>query len=108
MNNVAITGRLTTDPLTKEAGTQEVTRFRVAIDNGPNPATYVDCEAWGRLGAAVATHLRKARLVAVTGTLRQTEWTDADGQRHERHYISATNVDFLDRPTNVQSVPAAA
>ena len=33
MNNVSITGRLTTDPMTKEAGTQEVTRFRIAIDN---------------------------------------------------------------------------
>jgi len=54
MNNVSITGRLTTDPMTKEAGTQEVTRFRIAIDNGPNPATFVDCEAWGRLGAAIA------------------------------------------------------
>lgn len=108
MNSVAITGRLTTDPVTKGAGTQEVTRFRVAIDNGANPATYVDCEAWGRLGAAVATHLRKGRLVAITGTLRQAEWTDDEGQRHERHYVTATNVDFLDRPADVQSVPAAA
>lgn len=108
MNNIAITGRLTTDPVTRGAGAQEVTRFRLAIDNGPNPATYVDCEAWGRLGAAVGTHLRKARLVAVTGALRQAEWTDNDGKRHERHYVTATNVDFLDRPADVQSVPAAA
>ena len=108
MNNVSITGRLTTDPTTKEAGAQEVTRFRIAIDNGPNPATYVDCEAWGRLGAAIAAHVCKGRLVAVTGTLRQAEWADGDGQRHERHYVSATYVDFLDRPTSVQSAPPAA
>jgi single-strand DNA-binding protein len=108
MNSVAVTGRLTADPVTKRADTQEVTRFRIAIDNGPNPATYVDCEAWGRLGTAVATHLRKARLVAVSGTLRQAEWTDGDGQRHERHYLTAAAVDFLDRPAEIQSAPAAA
>jgi single-strand DNA-binding protein len=108
MNSVAVTGRLTADPVMKRADTQEVTRFRIAIDNGPNPATYVDCEAWGRLGTAVATHLRKARLVAVSGTLRQAEWTDAEGQRHERHYVTAASVDFLDRPAEIQSAPAAA
>jgi hypothetical protein len=60
------------------------------------------------VGAAVSTRLRKGRLIGVAGSLRQAEWTDDCGQRDERHYMSAGNIDFLDRLADAGGVKRRA
>ena len=47
---------------------------------------------------AAAEHLRKGRLVAVSGRLAQDEWTTDTGERRQRVYVVAESIDFLDAP----------
>ena len=105
MNTITVTGRLTHDPdqrnVTVEGDERTVTTLPVAV-NGTrrdDDPVYVDVVCWGRTAEACATHLRKGRLVGVTGRLDLSRWTDESGVRHQRHRIVAAEVDFLDRPT---------
>ncbi len=111
MNSITLVGRLTADPTTRQAGDQTVVRFRLAVENrAEQPPTFVDVDSWGGQGDTVARYLTRGRLVAVAGRLSHSEWADDDGQRHERHYVTAASVDFLDRPNGraAGTPPAAA
>ena len=111
MNSVILVGRPTADPTTRQAGDHAVVRFRLAVENRAEQApTYVDVDSWGGHCDAVARYLTQGRLVAVAGRLSQSEWADDDGRRHERHYVTAASVDFLDRPDGrgARTAPAGA
>lgn len=104
MNTITVTGRLTHDPdqrsVTVEGDERTVTTLPVAVNGtrrGEDPV-YVDVVCWGRTAEACGTHLRKGRLVGVSGRLDLSRWTDEAGVRHQRHRIVAAEVDFLDRP----------
>lgn len=107
MNTITITGRLTHDPdqrtVTVEGDERTVTTLPVAV-NGTHRSddpVYIDVVCWGRTAEACGTHLRKGRLVGVTGRIDLSRWTDESGSRHQRHRIVASEVDFLDRPADV-------
>jgi single-strand DNA-binding protein len=71
---------------------------------------YVDVAIFGRQAEACAKHLRKGRLVAVSGQLRYSQWRGPDGQMRSKHSIAAQLVEFLDPKGSQQreSEPAAA
>jgi single-strand DNA-binding protein len=101
MNNITLVGRLTDDPDTRTVkGDKVVTTFRMAIDRtGTDGTDYVSIVCWNRTAEIAGAHLAKGRMVAVEGRLRHHEWNDNDtGQRHERHDVTATTIQFLDPP----------
>jgi single-strand DNA-binding protein len=97
MNRVTITGRLTKDPeLTDRDGTQ-VCDLRIAENGGRNgQPMYVDVAVFRRQAEVCAQHLRKGRLVGVTGQLRYSEWQAQDGSKRSKHSVVAQRVEFLD------------
>lgn len=103
MNTITLVGRLTDDPETATAnsdkGDKTVTRFRLAVPRpGSDTADYVTIVSWARTAEVAAEHLAKGRLVGIEGRLRHHEWTADDGSRRERHDVTASNIQFLDRP----------
>lgn len=100
MNRVTITGRLTKDPeLTDRNGTP-ICDMRIA-ENGQNgEPMYVDVAVFRRQAEVCAEHLRKGRLVGVTGQLRYSEWQAQDGSKRSKHSIVAQSVEFLDPKRN--------
>ena len=105
MNIVTLVGRLTDDPKTEIVnGDKTVTTFRLAIDRvGSDRSDYVSIVCWNRTAEVVGEHLAKGRLVGVEGRLHHHEWNDDSGQRRERHDVTATTVQFLDRPKRSES-----
>ena len=107
MNTVQLIGRLTDNPQASTTATgKSVCRIRLAVPGQNRDATpvFIDIETWNKLAEACDQHLEKGRRVSVHGRLAHDQWETEDGQRRQRHYIVATNIEFLDaRPTGVQA-----
>ena len=110
MNRVTITGRLTKDPVSAERGGTKVCDLRIAENGRNGEPMYVDVAVFGRQGEACQKHLRKGRLVAVSGQLRYSQWQGPDGSLRSKHSIAAQLVEFLDPKGSLkrESEPAAA
>lgn len=102
-----ICGNLGRDPQAYQAGQQQVVRFTVAhtfpsftTDRGqmvPESTTWLNISAWGALGKAVLNHLHKGDKVFVSGTIRQRETTDQQGNRQYFTDYEAREVEFMQR-----------
>ena len=56
-----------------------------------NVTNWFNIETFSKLGE----YIEKGKLVAVNGTLRQSAWTDENGNNKSRVYIFADNVQIL-------------
>ncbi len=77
MKNITIAGRLTRDAVTRDAGTDKVTGFAVAVDDrsGKEKATiFFDCSLWGKRGESLAQYLTKGSSVTVSGDFGTREY----------------------------------
>jgi single-strand DNA-binding protein len=107
MNKVTLTGRLTKDPeLTNRDGTQ-VCDLRIAENGRNGQPMYIDIAVFRRQAEVCAQHLRKGRLVAITGQLRYSEWQAADGSKRSKHSVVAQSVEFLDAKRNGEAATQA-
>jgi single-stranded DNA-binding protein len=98
MNVITLTGRLHSNPVRRETTKGVVTTFRLTVDANRH-RLWIDIEVWGHLAGTVHTHLTKGRPVAVTGSLRNTQYTDREHQRRDYWYVAADRITFLDLPT---------
>jgi len=108
MNTVQLIGRLTADPKADTTPTgKSVCRMRLAVPGFNRDATpvFVDVETWNKLAEACDQHLEKGRRVSVTGRIAHGQW-ESDGQKRQRHYVVADNVEFLDARKNGVEVEA--
>lgn len=104
-NSVVIVGRLTRDPELKYAPSgRPVCSFTVATsrrstkeDGGKEESTtFLDVDVWNRLAEICCQFLKKGRQVLVTGTLRQSRWTDPKTEEpRTKLRVVAQQVQFL-------------
>lgn len=77
MKNITIAGRLTRDAVTREAGSDKVTGFAVAVDDRSGKekaALFFDCSLWGKRGESLAQYLTKGSSVTVSGDFGTREY----------------------------------
>ena len=108
MNSVNVIGRLTADPELRNAGDTQVCKMRVAVNTGKDEAAFIDVEAWGRSGENCAEYLSKGMQVGITGSIKQDNWNDKDGNKRSKLKVSAFRVDFLGRTGDGSAAPAPA
>ncbi len=108
INQVILMGRLTRDPEQRTTTTgKTIASFSIAVDRGgqDDQADFFDITAWEKLGELVIQYLSKGRRVLVQGRLRQDSWDDKEtGKKRSRVEVTATDVTFLDGPTNDNQV----
>lgn len=76
MKNITIAGRLTRDAENRQAGSDNVTGFSVAVDDrqGREKSTlFFDCSIWGKRGESLSQYLLKGTSVTVSGDLSKRE-----------------------------------
>ena len=99
MNKVMLVGRLTRDPeLRSLASGKAVTQFVVATNEfagGKERTEYHNVVAWDRLAEITGMYLAKGQQVAVEGRLLTRQWDDADGRRHWKVEVVASQVEML-------------
>ena len=106
MNHTILLGGLTRDPELRHTGAGgAICKFSLAVTeeykdkNGKEQKStlYIDVDAWGRLGEAVAKYVRKGSAVLVQGRLQLEQWEAKDGGKRSKISLRATDVQFLDR-----------
>jgi single-strand DNA-binding protein len=103
MNQVVLIGRLTRDPELRfipNSGTA-VARFSIAVNRefkreGQPDADFFNIVVWGKSAENCANYLKKGRLVAVNGSLRNNNYEDKNGVKHYSIEINANRVQFLE------------
>jgi single-strand DNA-binding protein len=87
MNKVVLIGRFTEDPdlkYTPSTGTA-VASFRLAVNrralnkDGEREADFISCIVFGKMAEATATHMKKGRLIGVSGRLQTRSYDDKQG-----------------------------
>ncbi|MES2876771.1 MAG: single-stranded DNA-binding protein, partial [Patescibacteria group bacterium] len=106
INQVIIMGRLTRDPEMRTTTTgKSIASFSLAVDRQTqdDQADFFDVTAWEKLGELANQYLSKGRRCLVQGRLRQDTWDDKDtGKKRSKIEIVATDITFLDAPTDGQ------
>ena len=108
-NQAIVMGNLTRDPeLRSTPGGQQVASFSVATNRQwqdqasgerKEAVEYHEIVAWGKLGELAAQYLAKGRKVMVIGRLQTQSW-EKDGVKRQRTEIVASDINFLDRPSD--------
>lgn len=103
INTVIVTGNLTTEVSLKEIGDGKyVANFGLANNryytkNGEKcqETVFFSVTCWNNQAVNCSKHLSKGGSVIIDGSLSQDEWTDADGKKHSKIYVTARRVEFM-------------
>jgi single stranded DNA-binding protein (ssb) len=104
INRVMLGGYLTADPESRQVGSGTVCHFTIAMNRSwtdrsgqkKEEATFVDCEAWAKVGEVAQSYLKKGRPVFVEGRLKLDRWQGQDGQKKQKLKVNVDSVQFLD------------
>lgn len=103
LNEARLIGRLGKDPELEEMGGKPFVRLRLATTYRGARTTWHDVVVWGPRAKGCAEYLSKGRLVYVAGRMQTRTWKDEAGVKHYRREVVASNVLFLDRPSDAAS-----
>jgi single-strand DNA-binding protein len=73
VKNITIAGRITKDAEVRQAGSDNVCGFSVAVDDRKSGTFFFECSLWGKRGDALSQYLTKGTPVTVTGDLSKRE-----------------------------------
>lgn len=100
-NSVMLIGRVGAEPEIKVAGSnQKVARFRLAVNEGRMGANqewienvqWFSIVAFGQQAEHVEKVAQKGKQVAIEGSLRNNDWTDQNGVRHNTVEILVSSI----------------
>lgn len=100
LNHLSIMGRLTRAPELRrtQAGTA-VTSFTIACErdyeqNGERQTDFFDCVAWRGTGEFIKRNFLKGQMIAITGRLQVTSWTNDNGDKRYKAEILVSSAYF--------------
>ncbi len=102
LNKVILMGRLVADPELRQTPSNiSVCRFRIAIDRpysssngGERQADFISIVAWRQNAEFVSKYFSKGKMAIVEGSLRNADYTDANGVKHYAMEVQADRVSF--------------
>jgi single-strand DNA-binding protein len=96
MNYYVITGRLIKDPETRYTkDNKAVTTVNVAINNSKDDTTFLPITFFGKTAETVGKYTKKGNMIAVSGTIKNNNWEDKDGNKHYDYQFIGNNITFL-------------
>lgn len=109
MNRVILMGRLTKDPEVRYTSSNiSVARFSIAVNRPGKPqegqptADFFDIVAWRQTADFTGKYFKKGQQVLVEGNLRNSNWTDQQGQKHFRTEVHIDHAYFADSKKDSQ------
>jgi len=102
INKVILMGRLTADPKFSQSQSGVAScRFSVAIDRkfadkatGERQADFINVVAFRQTAEFVSKYFSKGKMIIVEGSLRNDNYTDANGVKHYSYNVFADSVSF--------------
>ena len=104
MNKVILMGRLCADPEFRQTPNGvAVCRIRVAVNRpfankqtGEREADFINITCWRQTAEFVSRYFHKGNMIAVEGSLRNSDWTDQNGVKHYSMEVQADAVHFCE------------
>lgn len=99
MNQVQITGRLTSEPTYRDGNTPSV-NFTVAVQrnfknkNGEYDADFIRCSAFGQRAETITQYFHKGNWIGLTGSWRTGSYTDKQGNKVYTNDLSVSGFEF--------------
>ncbi len=102
LNKVILMGRLTADPELRQTPSGVAScRFSVAVDRGfkskdtgERQADFIRVTAWRQTAEFASRYFSKGKMIIVEGSLRNNDYTDANGVKHYSMDVQADNISF--------------
>lgn len=100
MNNICITGRLTSAPeIKKTTSGVSVCSVSIAVDrdykvNGEKATDFIPCVFWRSTAEFVGKYFSKGDMIAVVGSLESRKYKDKDGNSRTVWEVKADKVSF--------------
>jgi single-strand DNA-binding protein len=114
-NKVILMGHLTKDPETKTLPNSETTvcNFALAVNrtwkdadgNEREEVLFIDCAAFGEIGATIGQYLAKGRPIHIEGRLKLARW-EQDGQSRSKVRVIVEQFRFVDSRRDEQAESA--
>ena len=103
LNLSLVEGNLTHDPeLVWTKNHKAVCKFDIAVnfnfktdEKDFSDVSFITVNAWNKTAEVCAQYLKKGSKVRVKGRIKQDTWKDSQGNKRNKIYIEASNVDFL-------------
>ena len=101
-NTVILHGRLTGDPVLRFTKSQKsVASFQIAVNRDFSEGTdFFRCVTWNELGETMKKYLAKGSEILVSGSLRNNNYTDNNGNEREGVEIVVNTFDFCGAKRN--------
>lgn len=100
MNTISMIGRATANPeLKTTASGVKFTSFTLAVDDGTrqNPHTsFIPCIAWRHNAEFASQYVRKGERYGIVGVLKQSEYTDKNGQKRYTYDVVVNDITFCE------------
>lgn len=110
MNQVFLTGRLVSDPVSRKIGEGDlkVANFSIAVDNKVGPkkeksVSFVDVCAFGTTANIILENFAKGAMLAIAGHLKQDSYTDRNGNEVKKMQVIGNEV--LNIPSKRTAAP---
>jgi single-strand DNA-binding protein len=117
LNKVMLMGNLTRDPeirfLPSGAAVCSLSlainrRWSNAAGEKQEEVTYVDCTAFGKTGEAIGKYLAKGRPIYIEGRLTLDQWTDKEGKKRSKLFVTVESFEFIDSKPESREEPRPA
>lgn len=97
MNHAVFIGNLTKDPELKyfDSGKCKAS-FSIAINEGKDKTTFIDCEAWEKQAELIAEHFTKGSKIGIVSRFAK-ETYEKDGQNRTKAYFVVKEITFCDK-----------
>lgn len=99
INKIIIVGRLSRDPELKYAAGKDmaICKFSVAVSRmkKTDPADFLNCVAFGKVGETIAQYLTKGKQIALEGRLQTGSYNNKDGVKVYTSDIMVEKFDFI-------------
>lgn len=97
MNKIFLIGNVVRKPELRAAGTGQVAKFTIAVNEANNKTLFMEVNAWNKLGENAEKYLDKGRKIALVGKLERDEYATATGEKRYSIYITAQDIEFLSK-----------
>lgn len=101
MNSFNVIGRIT-KPINLEytKSGKPAIKLNLAINNTKEDTTFLTIKVFGKQAENISKYCTKGSLLAITGTIRNNNYEDKDGNKHYEYSFIAQNVEFLSNKGN--------
>jgi single-strand DNA-binding protein len=101
MNSVNLIGRIVRDvELKATTNGTSVSSFTIAVDRKYTPkgqerqTDFINCVAWRGTAEFISKWFKKGDMIAVTGELQTSDYTDKDGNKRKKYEVVIENAYF--------------